>query len=51
MISDDLDMDSYDCDFDTSINKAKGKGSLDKNLEHWHCIGTHSSIIDAIKNG
>ena len=37
MISDDFDMDSYDFDFDTSINKVKAKGSLDKNLE---TIGT-----------
>ena len=35
-LSNDLDMDSHDFDFDTFRNKANVKGSLYNNLDHWH---------------
>ena len=31
--------------------KANVKGSLHKNLEHWHHIGPNHSVIDTIENG
>ena len=48
---DDFDIDSRNSDFDTLRNKANVKGSLQKNLEHWHHIGTNPSAIDTIENG
>ena len=48
---DDFDIDSHDFDFDTSRNKAKVKGSLSKNLEHWHHIDANPSVTDTIQNG
>ena len=43
-------MDSPDFDFDTLRNKANVKGSLHKNLEHWHHTEANLSIIDTIEN-
>ena len=48
---DDFDIDSHDFNFDTSRNKTKVKGSLPKNLEHWHHIDANPSVIDTIQNG
>ena len=49
-LSDDFDMDSRDFHFDTLKNKANVKGSLHKNLEHWHHIEANLSVIDTIEN-
>ena len=48
---DDFDIDSHNSDFDTLRDKANVKGSLRKNLEHWHHIGANPSVIDTIENG
>ena len=48
---DDFDTDSHDFDFDTLRNKANVKGSLRKNLEHWHHIGANPFVIDTTENG
>ena len=47
---DDFDIDSHNSDFDTLRNKANVKGSLRKNLEHWHHISANPSVIDTIEN-
>ena len=39
----DFDMDSHE--------QANVKGSLHKNLEHWHHIGANPSVVDTIENG
>ena len=39
----DFDMDSHE--------QANAKGSLHKNLEHWHHISANPSVIDTIENG
>ena len=44
-MSDDFDIDSHNSDFDNV------KGSLRKNLEHWHHIGANPFVIDTIENG
>ena len=44
-LSDYFDMDSRDFDFDTLRNKGNVKGSLHKNLEHWHHIEANLSVI------
>ena len=49
-LSDFLDTDSRDFDFDTLRNKTNVKGSLHKNLEHWHHIEANLSVIDIIEN-
>ena len=49
-MSDDFDMDSHDFDFNTLRNKANVKGSLHKNLEHWHHIEKNPSDIDSLQN-
>ena len=48
---DNFDMNSHDIDFDTLRNKLNVKGSLRKNLEHWHHIGANPSVIDTTENG
>ena len=48
---DDFDIDSHNFDFDTLRNKANVKGSLRKNLEHWHHVSANPSVIDIIENG
>ena len=48
---DDFDTDSHNSDFETLRNKANVKGSLRKNLEHWHHIGANPSVIDTIEKG
>ena len=47
---DDFDIDSDYSDFDTLRNKGNIKGSLQKNLEHWHHISANPSVIDTIGN-
>ena len=49
-LSDDFDMDSHDFDFNTLRNKANVKGSLHKNLKHWHHIEKNPSDIDSLQN-
>ena len=49
-LSNYIDMDSPDFDFDTLRNNANVKGSLHKNLEHWHHIEANLSVIDTIEN-
>ena len=39
-------------DFDmVSHEQANVKGSLHKNLQHWHHLGENPSVIDTIENG
>ena len=48
---DHFDIDSHNSDFDTLRKKANVKGSLRKNLEHWHYISANPSAIGTIENG
>ena len=47
---DDFDINSHNSDFGTLRNKANVKGSLRKNLEHWHHICANPSVTDTIEN-
>ena len=49
-LSDDFYMNFHEFDFNNLRNKANIKGSLHKNLEHWHHIAANPSVIYTSEN-